>query len=127
VRAAVLHEHGAAPRCGEFPDPEPGPGEVVVEVEAAALHHLDLLKASGTFYVGPPPLPSARAPSHREPAAQAGVPERGGDRRVQRLGDVDQRVRGHQAALGHRPVRRDRDVEEHLAGARAPDTVGAHT
>jgi NADPH2:quinone reductase len=58
VRAAVLHEHGAAPRCGEFAEPEPGAGEVVVEVAAAALHHLDLLKASGTFYMGPPPLPS---------------------------------------------------------------------
>jgi NADPH:quinone reductase-like Zn-dependent oxidoreductase len=58
MRAAVLHEHGEAPHCGEFPDPEPGPGEVVVEVEAAGLHHLDLHKASGTFYTGPPPLPS---------------------------------------------------------------------
>jgi NADPH2:quinone reductase len=58
MRAAVLHEHGSAPRCEEFPDPEPGPGEVLVEVDAAALHHLDLHKASGTFYTGPPPLPS---------------------------------------------------------------------
>jgi NADPH:quinone reductase-like Zn-dependent oxidoreductase len=58
VRAAVLHEHGAAPRCGEFAEPEAGAGEVVVEVAAAALHHLDLHKASGTFYTGPPPLPS---------------------------------------------------------------------
>ena len=58
MRAAVLHEHGAAPRCGEFGDPEAGTGEVVVAVAAAALHHLDLHKASGTFYTGPPPLPS---------------------------------------------------------------------
>jgi NADPH:quinone reductase-like Zn-dependent oxidoreductase len=58
VRAAVLHEHGAAPRHGEFPDPREAPGRVVVDVAAAALHHLDLLKASGTFYMGPPPLPS---------------------------------------------------------------------
>jgi NADPH2:quinone reductase len=58
VRAAVLHEHGAAPRCGEFADPEAGAGEVLVDVDAAAIHHLDLLKASGTFYMGPPPLPS---------------------------------------------------------------------
>lgn len=27
---------------GELPDPEPGPGDVIVEVEAAALNHLDL-------------------------------------------------------------------------------------
>jgi NADPH2:quinone reductase len=31
---------------------------VVVDVAAAAIHHLDLLKATGTFYLGPPPLPS---------------------------------------------------------------------
>jgi NADPH2:quinone reductase len=58
VRAAILEAYGAAPRAGEFADPEPGPGQAVVDVTAAALHHLDLLKASGTFYMGPPPLPS---------------------------------------------------------------------
>src|SRR3954452_24127067 len=58
VRAAVLHEHGKAPQYGEFEGPAAGPGQVVVDVAAAALHHLDLLKASGTFYMGPPPLPS---------------------------------------------------------------------
>ena len=59
MNAAVLHEHGAAPRYGPFEDPQPQPGAVVVEVAAAGLHHLDLLKASGNFYMGPPPLPSA--------------------------------------------------------------------
>jgi len=58
VRAAVLHEHGSAPRAGDFPDPEPRSGHAVIEVGAAALHHVDLLKASGTFYMGSPPLPS---------------------------------------------------------------------
>jgi NADPH:quinone reductase-like Zn-dependent oxidoreductase len=58
VRAAVLHEHGKAPQHGEFEDPVARPGQVVVDMAAAALHHLDLLKASGTFYMGPPPLPS---------------------------------------------------------------------
>jgi NADPH:quinone reductase-like Zn-dependent oxidoreductase len=58
VRAAVLREHGATPRVEEFADPDPVPGAVVVDVLAAALHHLDLHKATGTFYTGPPPLPS---------------------------------------------------------------------
>jgi NADPH2:quinone reductase len=59
MRAAVLHEHGVAPRFGDFEEPAAGEaGEVVVEVAAAALHHLDLHKATGTFYMGPPPLPS---------------------------------------------------------------------
>ncbi len=59
MNAAVLQEHDEAPVYGPFEDPEPRPGAVVVEVAAAGLHHLDLLKASGSFYMGPPPLPSA--------------------------------------------------------------------
>jgi NADPH:quinone reductase-like Zn-dependent oxidoreductase len=55
MHAAVLEAFGEPPRYGEFADPE---GEVVVEVAAAGLHHLDLLKASGRFYMDPPPLPS---------------------------------------------------------------------
>jgi NADPH:quinone reductase-like Zn-dependent oxidoreductase len=58
MAAAVLYEYGGAPRYGQFRTPTAGPGQVVVEVGAAALHHLDLLKASGSFYLGPPPLPS---------------------------------------------------------------------
>jgi NADPH2:quinone reductase len=58
MRAAVLSEHGAGPRPGEFPDPEPRPDHVAIEVAAAAIHHLDLHKATGTFYTGPPRLPS---------------------------------------------------------------------
>ena len=59
MNAAVLHEPDTAPEYGPFEDPEPRGGAVVVEVAAAGLHHLDLLKATGTFYMGPPQLPSA--------------------------------------------------------------------
>jgi NADPH:quinone reductase-like Zn-dependent oxidoreductase len=58
LRAAVLHEHGATPRVDEFDDPREQPGCALVDVCAAGLHHLDLHKASGSFYTGPPPLPS---------------------------------------------------------------------
>jgi NADPH2:quinone reductase len=58
MRAAVLHEYGAAPRCEDFAEPTAEPGRLVVEVAAAGLHHLDVHKATGTFYTGPPPLPS---------------------------------------------------------------------
>ena len=58
MKAAVLHEHGATPRFGDFDEPPAGDDRVVVHVAAAALHHLDLHKATGTFYLGPPPLPS---------------------------------------------------------------------
>jgi|SRR5215216_3412932 len=57
MRAAVLHEHGAAPRLEHFDEPVEGPGHVVAEV-AAGLNHLDVMKASGRFHSGSPPLPS---------------------------------------------------------------------
>jgi NADPH:quinone reductase-like Zn-dependent oxidoreductase len=58
LRAAVLHEHGATPRVGDFDDPQEQSGCALVSVSAAGLHHLDLHKASGRFYMDPPPLPS---------------------------------------------------------------------
>ena len=51
VHAAVLHEYGTAPRYEDFAEPEPEPGQVLVEVGGAAIHHFDLLKASGNFYL----------------------------------------------------------------------------
>src|SRR3954470_6616818 len=58
MRAAVLHEHGEPPRADDFDEPSEADGHVVAEVTAAGINHLDLLKASGGFYTGPPPLPS---------------------------------------------------------------------
>jgi NADPH2:quinone reductase len=58
LRAAVLHEHGATPQVDEFDEPREQSGCVLVDVSAAGLHHLDLHKASGGFYTGPPPIPS---------------------------------------------------------------------
>src|SRR4051812_24732007 len=57
MRAAVLYELGQ-PRCLPFDDPVAGDGQAVVEVAAAGLNHLDIAKASGGFYLGPPPVPS---------------------------------------------------------------------
>lgn len=44
MRAAYIEEHGGPEvlRVGELPEPEPGSGEVTVEVRAVALNHLDL-------------------------------------------------------------------------------------
>lgn len=41
-----------APRIGDLPDPVPGPGEVLVAVEAAGLNHADPLQLRGLY---PPP------------------------------------------------------------------------
>lgn len=58
MKAAVLHDYATAPRHGEFPIPAAGDAHAVVDVAAAGVNHVDLLKASGRFYTGPPPLPS---------------------------------------------------------------------
>lgn len=58
MRAAVLTEPGS-PSFGDFPAPQAhAEGEEVLAVLAAGINHLDLAKAGGTFYTGPPPLPS---------------------------------------------------------------------
>jgi NADPH2:quinone reductase len=58
MRAAVLRSYDAPPEHGEFDEPQARDGHVVVEVEAAGVNHLDLLKATGTHFSGRPPLPS---------------------------------------------------------------------
>ncbi|MFI6744364.1 zinc-binding alcohol dehydrogenase family protein [Nonomuraea sp. NPDC050451] len=53
MKAAVVVELGVPPRFGEFPEPEPGEGEVVIEVMAAGVHHWDVVKASGSYAPAP--------------------------------------------------------------------------
>jgi NADPH:quinone reductase-like Zn-dependent oxidoreductase len=57
MKAAVLTEVGVAPCFDDFPDPKPGAGQVVVEVAAAGVHHLDLAKASGAIQGAAPAVP----------------------------------------------------------------------
>jgi NADPH:quinone reductase-like Zn-dependent oxidoreductase len=54
VKAAYFTEHGGPEKIiyGDYKDPVPGPGEVVVRVRACALNHVDLLLLDGRF---PPP------------------------------------------------------------------------
>ncbi len=49
VKAAFFHEHGGLDQLevGELPTPEPGPGEVLLRVQACALNHLDLFVREG--------------------------------------------------------------------------------
>jgi NADPH2:quinone reductase len=49
MKVAVLTQTGTTPTYADFPDPQPGSGQVVVDVTAAGVHHLDLAKASGAF------------------------------------------------------------------------------
>jgi NADPH:quinone reductase-like Zn-dependent oxidoreductase len=58
MKAAVLHRPGEPPRMDDFDEPVEDNGHVVAHVTAASINHLDLQKASGRFYTGPPPVPS---------------------------------------------------------------------
>ncbi len=54
--AAVLHEYGT-PRFDRFQEPDAGAGQLVLDVEAAAVNPVDLAIATGEFYIKPPRLP----------------------------------------------------------------------
>jgi NADPH:quinone reductase-like Zn-dependent oxidoreductase len=57
MRAAILREYGGVPELGDFPEPEAGEGQAVVEVLAAGLNPVDRSIATGHFYSGSPELP----------------------------------------------------------------------
>ena len=48
MRAAILHEYGATPEIGDYPEPRAGDGQAVVEVAAAGLNPIDLRTATST-------------------------------------------------------------------------------
>jgi NADPH:quinone reductase-like Zn-dependent oxidoreductase len=54
VKAAYFKEHGGSDKIiyGDYKDPAPDPGEVVVRVKACALNHVDMLLLDGRY---PPP------------------------------------------------------------------------
>ena len=58
MKAAVLHELGKPPRYEDFPDPEAGPQETLVQVRAASLKSVDKQLAAGTHFASPRELPA---------------------------------------------------------------------
>ncbi|MFF5124055.1 quinone oxidoreductase family protein [Dactylosporangium aurantiacum] len=48
----MLHEIGGVPRYEDFPDPVAGDDEVIIEVKAVAVEHVDRRIAAGTHYAG---------------------------------------------------------------------------
>ena len=55
MKAAVVHEFGAPLRIDDVAVPTPGPGEVLVKVEASGLCHTDIHAAHGDWPVKPQP------------------------------------------------------------------------
>lgn len=56
MKALIVHEHGPLEKLslGDFPDPLPGRGEVLVDVHAASVNFPDLLVIGGTYQNLPP-------------------------------------------------------------------------
>lgn len=59
MKAIQMIEQGGPDvlRLVELPDPRPGPGEVLLKVEAAAVNFSDLMRRRGDVYPVPTPLP----------------------------------------------------------------------
>jgi len=53
MKAAVVHEFGAPLQIEEYDVPEPGPGEVLVKIQASGVCHTDLHAAEGDWPVKP--------------------------------------------------------------------------
>src|SRR5688572_20034924 len=56
MKALIVTEHGPLEKLslGDFPDPKPGKGEVLVDVHAASVNFPDLLVIGGTYQNLPP-------------------------------------------------------------------------
>jgi alcohol dehydrogenase, propanol-preferring len=55
MKAAVVPELGAKLEIRELPVPEPGPGQVLVRMQASGLCHTDIHAAAGDWPVKPNP------------------------------------------------------------------------
>src|SRR5689334_1441148 len=75
MKAAVVHELGAPLSIEDVPLPAPGPGEVLVKVEASGLCHTDIHAAHGDWPVKPrPPFVPGHEGIGSVQAAGTGVP-----------------------------------------------------
>jgi NADPH2:quinone reductase len=57
MQAAVVNILGQPPRYQSFPDPQPQPGEALIQVRAAGLHPIVKALASGSHYAGTGEVP----------------------------------------------------------------------
>src|ERR1700748_2686324 len=57
MKAILFDTPGAPLTLGEAPDPQPGPGELLVKVHAAGINRADLLQRRGGY-----PVPAGASP-----------------------------------------------------------------
>jgi len=78
VKAVICRQYGSFENLeyGEFPDPVPGPGEVLLSVQAASLGFADMLMVQGGYQVKPP-LPFVPGADASGVVLQAGPEVRG--------------------------------------------------
>src|SRR4029077_11202541 len=58
MRAIAVNEYGAMPALVEVPDPQAGPGQVLIKVEAAGINPRDRMIADGALQpIGPAQFP----------------------------------------------------------------------
>ena len=76
MRAVVLDEYGSIDNLSlrDFPDPEPGPDDVLIDVKATAVNFVDLVLIGGTYQFKPdPPFAPGKGPAGVVRAIGAGV------------------------------------------------------
>jgi NADPH2:quinone reductase len=63
MKAIRIEAHGGpdALRYGEAPDPVPGPGQVLIRVEAAGVNYIEIYQRTGLYQVDLPAVPGSEA------------------------------------------------------------------
>jgi NADPH:quinone reductase len=128
VKTITLHEFGPPEnlRYEEAPDPVPGPGTVLIRVEAAGVHLVDTMLRSGAAGGGPIPVPELPTIPGREVAgrveAVGSEADAGwiGKRVVVHLGMVP----GGYAELAVAKVESLYELPDHVDGVQAVAAIG---